>query len=396
MPALVSSFIPAAGDTPDRGGRDGVIELWQVLSTLADPRDRRGVRHDLATVLTLAVAGVSAGARSLVAIAEWAADLPRAYWSRFGVRRCTPSAATFSRLLARVDADVLDAVLGAWTTAAAGDLARQTPIAVDGKSARGARRGDGSRVHLFAAITHGTAIPLGQVAAATKGYEIAAFATVLDRVDLHGRIVTADALHTQRSHAHYLHRHGGHYVFTVKRNQPSLHERLAALPWAQVPIGHVSLERGHGRTEHRTVQLISAVHPRLGFPHARLAARIVRTRTTSAGVRTREVVYAISDLSAEQADAARIGELVRGHWVIENQLHWIRDVTLGEDAHQLRTGTAPQAMATLRNTALALLRIAGAPTISTTTAALSRRVRRVLTVLDPQPRTTLTSRQGRL
>ena len=203
-------------------------------------------------------------------------------------------------------------------------------------------------------------------------------------------------MHTQRAHAHYLHRHGGHYVFTVKRNQPSLHERLAALPWAQVPIGHVSLERGHGRTEHRTVQLISAVHPRLGFPHARLAARIVRTRTTRPGVRTREVVYAISDLSDQQADAARIAALVRGHWVIENQLHRIRDVTLGEDAHQLRTGTAPQAMATLPNTALALLRIAGAATISTTTAALSRRVRRVLTVIDPQPRTILTSRQGQL
>ena len=226
------------------------------------------MRHDLATVLTLAVAGVSTGARSLVAIAAWAGDLPRAYWSRFGVRRCTPTAATFARPLARVDPDVLDAVLGAWTTAAAGDLARQAAIAVDGKSARGAWRGDGSRVHLFAAITHGTAIPLGQVATATKGYEIAAFATLLDRVDLHGRVITTDALHTQRSHAHYLHRHGAHYAFTVKRNQPSLHERLAALPWAQVPIGHVSLEHGHGRTEHRTVQLISAVHPRLGFPQA--------------------------------------------------------------------------------------------------------------------------------
>ena len=101
-------------------------------------------------------------------------------------------------------------------------------------------------------------------------------------------------------------------------------------------------------------------------------------------------------MSDQQADAARIAALVRGHWVIENQLHWIRDVTLGEDAHQLRTGTAPQAMATLRNTALALLRIAGAATISTTTAALSRRVRRVLTVIDPQPRTILTSRQGQL
>ena len=248
--------------------------------------------------------------------------------------------------MARVDPGVLDGVLGAWTSAAAGDLAAQAAIAVDGKSARGARRPDGSRVPLFAATTHGTAIPLGQVQAATKGYEIAAFATVLDRVDLHGRVITADALHTQRAHAHYLHRHGGHYVFTVKRNQPSLHERLEALPWAQVPIGHTSTSRGHGRTEQRAIQLISTLHPGLGFPHARLAARIVRTRTTSAGARTREIVYAIGDLSDQQADAARIAALVRGHWVIENQLHWVRDVTLGEDAHQLRTGSAPQAMAT--------------------------------------------------
>jgi len=87
VPAFVSSFIPATGDTLDGGDRDGVIELWQVLSTLAhslvDPRDRRGVRHDLATVLTSAVAGVAAGARSLVGIAAWAGDLPRVYWSRF-------------------------------------------------------------------------------------------------------------------------------------------------------------------------------------------------------------------------------------------------------------------------------------------------------------------------
>ena len=94
-----------------------------------------------------------------------------------GSESAAPSAATFPRVLTRVDADVLDAVLGAWTVAAAGELVHEAAIAVDGKSARGARRPDGARVHLFAAITHGTAIPLGQVTAATKGYEIAAFAT---------------------------------------------------------------------------------------------------------------------------------------------------------------------------------------------------------------------------
>ena len=75
---------------------------------------------------------------------------------------------------------------------------------------------------------------------------------------------------------------------------------------------------GHGRAEERTIQLIASVQPRLGFPHARSAARIVRTRTSAAGVRTRDVVHAISDLTGEQADAQRIGEFVRGHWVFEN------------------------------------------------------------------------------
>jgi len=209
-----------------------------VLSTISDERDRRGRRHELATVLVVAVAAVVAGARSLAGIAGWAGDLPRWARPRLGIGRRPPSLSTIRRVLLQVDADVLDAVLHAWLAA----LAPPPPVpdafravAVDGKTCRGAKRPDGTRVHLFSIVEHGTGTPLGQVLAETKGHEIAAFATVLDRLDLTDVVVTADALHTQRAHARYLHRHGAKYVFIVKRNQPSLHAQLAALPWAKVP-----------------------------------------------------------------------------------------------------------------------------------------------------------------
>ena len=254
-------------------------------------------------------------------------------------------------------------------------------MAVDGKSARGARRPDGSRVHLFAALTH-DGLPAGQVIAPAKGFEIAAFRTLLDRVDLRGRVVTADALHTQVAHAHYLHRHGAHYVLTVKGNQPKLRARPAALPWAQVPIARVDLSAAPGRREQRTVQLISRVRPGLGFPHARLVARITRTRARPDATRgTREVVYAISDLPEDTTPEA-IAALVRGHWAIENRLHWVRDVTFDEDRSTVRTGTLPAAMATLRNTAIGLLRTTGTTNIAAATAALHRRATRVMALLE--------------
>ena len=394
MPAHPSSFIAERRGQGGDGDGQGRIELWHVLSVAADPRAARGIRHPLSTVLTLAVAAVAAGARSLTGISAWAADLPVVHRSRFGVGRAVPSAATFARVLAGVDADVLDAVLCAWLGARTGPRGGLAPLAVDGKTARGARRGDGSRVHLFAAVTH-DGRPVGQVTAPAKGFEIAAFRTLLDRVDLHGRVVTADALHTQVTHAHYLHRHGAHYVFTVKGNQPRLHARLVALPWGQVRVAHLDVAKAHGRTERRTVQLITKIRPGLGFPHARLAARITRTRTgPDATGRTVEVVYAISDLP-EDTSPERIGAFVRGHWAMKNRLHWVRDVTFDEDRSQVRTGTAPQAMATLRNTAIGLLRAAGATNIAATSAAMHRRASRLLALLEA-PRTVLTSQPGRL
>lgn len=147
---------------------------------------------------------------------------------------------------------------------------------------------------------HGSGLPLGQVRAETKGHEIAAFRAALDRIDLAGVVVTADALHTQSAHARYLHRHGGDYVFIVKRNQPTLHAQLANLPWRQVPVADHAEAKGHGRRETRTLQLTS-VAAGIVFPHARLAARITRVRTDPrTGAASTETVYAVTSLDWDE------------------------------------------------------------------------------------------------
>lgn len=388
MPAPVSCLIPVADALREQRVPpmpEVPVAVWRVLSTLEDPRSRRGRRHELATVLVVALAAVLAGAKSLAAIAEWATDLPRWAWSRMGIRRRPPSLSTIRRVLVIVDPDVLDAVLHAWLAA----LAPTTPgeprvVAVDGKTCRGALRADGTRVHLFSIVDHATRVPLGQVNAGDKDHEIAAFAAVLDRIELNGTIVTADALHTQRSHARYLHRHHGKYVFIVKGNQPRLHAQLAGLPWDQVPVGDADEGKAHGRRERRTLQLVS-VKNGIGFPHARLAARIIRTRRPlhTAGRRSREVVYAITNLTWEQTDAHHLARVVRGHWSIENAVHHTRDLTFDEDRSQVRTGYAPRIMACLRNIAIGLIRTwRGRANIAAVTRQLSRQVARILTLID--------------
>lgn len=386
MPALVSSLIGATDTlrTHHAGpGCDVPVEVWDVLSVITDPRGRRGRRYELATVLVVAFAAVIGGARSLAAIADWADDVPCWQWPRLGITRRPPSLSTIRRVLLRVDAEVVDAVLHAWLAALTPSPAGWRAVAVDGKTCRGARGADGSQVHLFSIVDHVTGAPLGQVNAGGKDHEIAAFAAVLDRINLTGVVVTADALHTQRGHAHYLHRHGGRYAFVVKRNQPTLYDQLAGLPWNRVPVAHQTVEKGHGRRECRTLQ-VTGVRAGIGFPHARLAARIVRDRTeTRTGEATQEIVYVVTSLGWPDITPAGLARLVRGHWAIENKVHWIRDMTFDEDHSQIRTGTLPNVMATLRNTAIGLIRLRRPQaTIATATRHLGRQTGQLLNLID--------------
>lgn len=386
---------------------DGV-SLLDHLASVPDPRDRRGIRHAWCSLLAIAAVAVVAGARSFTAVAEWAADAPQQVLALPGVRRDAltgryrpPHEATVRRALTVVDADALDAAISAWiidrsrTRAPQDKPSGRRPrqaIAVDGKTLRGARRhrardghgdGDGDAVHLLAAVDHATAIVLAQTDVDDKTNEITRFRPLLQGVDLAGCLITADALHTQRDHAEFLvTEKDAHYLLIVKRNQPSLHRHLTKLPWRQVHIHHRSNDRAHGREERRTLKVVS-VTAGLRFPHAVQAIQVKRqVRGIAAGRKWRTVtVYAITSLPVFQAGPADLATWIRSHRTIENKLHWVRDVTYGEDHSQVRTGNAPRAMATLRNLAISALRLTGTNNIAKAIRRLARDATRPLAIL---------------
>jgi len=216
-------------------------DLVAALARVPDPRARRGIRHRLVTMLALAVCAVLAGARSYVAIAEWAHDLPLGVRVRLGlaVGRATPSESAIRRILQKVDPEALDRVVSGWLVACAARTGPSTPdpaqpsapqqnagsgtariaappprirspripsprvIAVDGKSARGARLADERAVHLLAALDTSSGIVLGQSVVDGKTNEITAFTPLLDRVDITDALITADALCRARHKASY-------------------------------------------------------------------------------------------------------------------------------------------------------------------------------------------------
>lgn len=241
--------------------------LWDVFSALPDPRNPRGVRHQFTGVLVIALCAVLAGARSFDAIAEWAADGAATVLAALGIG--VPHSATIRRVLCRTDADAFDQAIGTWVTAQTGPKV----IALDGKEVRGAKHGNGTRVHLMSALDHESRTVLGQVDVAQKTNEIPMFSTLLDTIkDLEEVIVTADAMHAQRAHATYLHGRGAHYVLTVKGNQKSLQRQLRSLPWGQVPTGDTAHFR-RPRTHRHPQDQGSECPGRIGVPTRRTGHR---------------------------------------------------------------------------------------------------------------------------
>jgi predicted transposase YbfD/YdcC len=385
MPASASSLISPVRAQLSALELDPVADapgLLDVLAEVPDPRARRGVRHRLATVLAVSVCAVVAGARSLIAIAEWAADLPTEVAEALGIPAGPPCESTIRRVLGRVDGDGLDAVISSWITARLPTPPARRAVAVDGKTLRGSRAGSGAARHLLAVIDHDTRLVLGQANVDGKTNEITRFAPLLDGLDLTGVVVTADALHTQRDHVDYLADRGAHWILTVKNNQPGLRKQLSQLPWRGVAVAHRGADRGHGRRETRTIKVVT-IAAGIAFPHAVQAIQLIRrTRPINQPGRWHtETVYAITDLPAHQGRPDQLAAWIRGQWQIENALHWVRDVTYAEDASQTRTGQTPQVMATLRNLAISAHRLAGATNIAAALRHSARAATRPLTIL---------------
>jgi predicted transposase YbfD/YdcC len=336
--------------------------LMEVLKTLPDPRQRRGQRHGLAAVLAVGLAAVIAGAKSFVAIAEWVAHQPLEVLADLGVTaRVGPAESTIRRVFTMIDPDHLDQLLGAFMWTRTHTVGARRVIALDGKTVRGARSKTRTAPHLIAALDHATGVVVGQLAVNAKSNEIPAVQGLLKLFDLNDVVVTVDAMHTQTETAEQITAAGGEYVFTVKGNQPTLFKACKQLPWVDVP-SHTVRTRGHGRTATRTIKVVTAP-AWVEFTGATQIAQLRRTVTKN-GKKTVEVVYLITSADHQAAPPATLGAWVRSHWGIENRLHWVRDVTYDEDRSQVRTGNGPQVMATLRSTAISLLRLAGVENIA--------------------------------
>jgi predicted transposase YbfD/YdcC len=370
------------------------------LEAVPDPRSAQGRRYRLSTLLAIGVCALSTpGYDSLTAVAEWARRAGQDVLARLGApydpfagRYLAPDEGTLREVFARLDVGALSAAgfarLKDLIPPAADRLApdvvpereqrrahraasepgrgvrppRRTAYAADGKCLRGARRPDGSQVHVLSVVRHHDALSAASREIAAKTNEIPELPRLLDQLDdadVAGAVFTMDALHAQRETARYLveQRHA-HYLLAIKDNQPKLAAQLKALPWKDVPVLHRSHGRGHGREEQRLVQVVTV--NALLFPHARQVMRVVRKRRVLGTRRwSKETVHALTDLTAEQSTAAELAGWLRGHWTIENSAHWIRDVVFGEDASKVRTRNAPAVLAALRDIVRTALRKAG-------------------------------------
>ncbi len=388
MPAMALSRVAARAVESGPDGEDLAPSAWQRLEALPDPRSRQGRIYPLACLIAIAVcAFTAAGNDRFTAVGQWIrragqADLARlrAPWDPVAGRYRAPDEKTIRVVLDRLDPRALTrALLGpgprrrrggpppasvrGYRTRRAAQQARALArdrlraVAVDGKTSRGARRADGTRVHLLGVAEHGGHL-LDHLEVDVKHNEASYFTELLDPLDLAGAVVSFDALHTVRANLDWLVTDKkAHYIAVVKKNQPLLHARIKALPWRQVPAGSTTRDTGHGRTETRALKAAHVSH--LDFPGARQAIKITRRRQdTATGKTTRETVYAVTTLTSAHATAPDLARLVREHWSVEAH-HHIRDTTFSEDTSASRTGSGPANLATIRAAVIAAIKDAG-------------------------------------
>jgi predicted transposase YbfD/YdcC len=377
--------------------------LVDVLKHLPDPRKRQGRRHRWLTLLCLIVAALASAQRSPRAIARWVQEHCQELFAVLpaSVSRL-PSEATLRRALALLDVTLLEQALSTFappSLAAAPEPAAPEPTlqgaAIDGKAIRGVGR-DGQPCHLVSLVRHADARVLNQVAVAQKRDERSAVPTLLAGRDLTGTVITLDALHTLRPTARQIRAQNGHYLMIVKKNQATLYEyldMLFSLPAQPADrevwdtVGPTS-EKGHGRLETRTLTCGAAHIEDVDWPDVQQVVRRECERLElKSGTCSREVSYGLVSMRPEEAGAASIERLWRGHWTIENPVHHVRDVTFGEDAGHAAQGNTAHTLAALRNGLLTLFRSANWRSIPDALAHYGASVTRVFTLIGLEVKT---------
>lgn len=336
------------------------------FAALTDPRGARGKEHSLLDVLTIALCAVICGADSYVEMEQFG-NAKRGWFASFlALPNGIPSHDTFGRVFAALDPDEFGRCFLAWVRAAL-PMADTPMVAVDGKTARRSHdRGAGKpAIHMVSAWASASGITLAQVATDGKSNEITAIPVLLDLLALDGCVVTVDAMGCQAAIAAQIVARGGDYVLALKGNHPALHREVAHLFADADADGAGDYERGsaqtldagHGRVDMRWYDVLrdaatlAHLDPDGAWAGLRAVGRVVAERRADGGT-TREARYYLTSL----VDAGSFGRAVRGHWGIENGLHWVLDVAFREDESRVRAGAGAENFAMLRRLALNLLK----------------------------------------
>jgi len=355
----------------EEGVRFEVNSLYEALKTVGDKRKARGKRYSAALVLALSVVAKLGGEDEPAGMAEWVQLRAGPLRASLGLKReRLPHAATYRRVLGEaIDIEELEQVVGAFFGQC---QQKEEQLAIDGKTMRGTiEPGQTSGVHLLAVYAVGTGVVLNEVNVALKENEISAAPKVLAAVDIKGKVISGDAMFTQRDLSQQIIDSGGQYVWKVKDNQPTLRADIERLFGPErVPLGSAPLRtdfqvatsttKGHGRLEKYTLTASALLNETDDWPALGQVFQLERVVTSlKSGKTTREVAYGITSLSPAAASPRRLLTINRQHWAIENKLHYCRDVTFHEDECALRRGHAAQAIALLNNLVLGLLRVRG-------------------------------------
>jgi len=364
--------------------------LMDILKQIPDPRQPKGKRYSLASILALVCMANMCGYKSYSTISEWGKNYgsqmlkvlgfrPRAK----GKRLRPPCAATLNKLFRRLELKALESKLSQWAEQllsllppppSESEKEEAFAFAIDGKTLRGSQKQGASICHLLSLVGHRLGLTLIQEGVDNQTNEIPIAEEVLKGLllegRLKGRIFTMDAILTQKEIAQTIVEGEGNYVMYVKGNQARLLEDIALMFEDETECGDTktmaqTTDIGHGRIETRRITTSDGL---VGYSHWPGLAQVFKLERDvifkKSGQERKEVVYGVTSLSMKKADASRLLNLTRSHWSIENKVHWVRDVTFDEDRSQVRCGSIPQVMATMRNLAIGLMRFAGESNIA--------------------------------
>ena len=349
--------------------------LYARIEKVSDPRKAHGKRYRLTTLLMIIFLAKLCGKDTPLEIADWANNHAAELVKLLKLKRCwMPHHNTirrvFQNILDESEFNRLAQEYSQQEQSGEGEV-----LAMDGKALRGMQiAGQASSNYVLSVYDVTQQQVVAQVAVDSKENEIVAAPRALEGVPLVGKVVTADALHTQRAISGQIVAGGGHYLWPVKENQPRLYEdivRLFALDTPKPGFGKITTDflnatkvnLGHGRLEKRTIQTSTMLNDYCDWPGLSQVYRLERKfdwiRRGEVYKTSTEIEYGISSLSREQASPAKILRIRRQHWLIETGLHYRRDVTFHEDHTRMTIGPAGRILATVHNLVLGLIKRAG-------------------------------------